>query len=342
MMMMTTRCMSAVNGQWPTAFARLISTQQFLICNVLSQVLPASSPFWGRIVFVLSLCPFSVSLSLTSPCYLLIRPCRGEDILWLICCPCYSQLNGDRCGTGQFPFVPSFAYFVSCFSPSWDWNFILFLSSVLLLFRIFLWAAFLCWLFVDFFSFFVFLLVFCSHDFLFLFFFVLLSFVASQGRWLGLGLVLGRSQRNYKLVRWQVALLSSCDWNSIVLPARQTDRRPVRAPCSWCVLDSFSNLSADRLHWQVCSQQIASRCNPSASSNERTSERAPAESITFLEESNSWMRQRHWVSERKIETETEGDGDGDGQRELQCKSLKKTLNSFGMKEFCIQLTCGRK
>lgn len=173
-------------------------------------------------------------------------------------------------------------------------------------------------------------------------FFFLLSFVASQGRGLGLGLglglVLGRSQRNYKLVRWQVALLSSCDWNSIVLPARQTDRRLVRAPCSWCVLDSFSNLSADRLHWQVCSQQIASRCNPSASSNERANQRAPAESITFLEESNSWMRQRHWVSERKIETE--GDGGGDGQRE--CKVLKKTLNSYGMKAFCIQLTCGRK
>lgn len=145
-MMMTTRCMSAVNGQWPTAFARLISTQQFLISYLqrsLSspQVLSPSSPFWGRIVFVLSLCPFSVSLSLSlfsSPCYLLISPCRGEDILWLICCPCYSQLDGDRCGTGQFPFVPSFAYFVSCFSPSWDWNFILFLSSVLLLFLIFL------------------------------------------------------------------------------------------------------------------------------------------------------------------------------------------------------------
>lgn len=139
----------------------------------------------GTHCFCLVLVPlFRLSLSLSSsPCYLLISPCRGEDILWLICCPCYSQLDGDRCGTGQFPFVPSFAYFVSCFSPSWDWNFILFLSSVLLLFLIFLWAAFLCWLFADFFSFFVFLLVFCSHDFLFLFCLALLHLRVEGWGW---------------------------------------------------------------------------------------------------------------------------------------------------------------
>lgn len=83
MMMMTTRCMSAVNGQWPTAFARLISTQQFLISYLqrsLSspQVLSPSSPFWGRIVFVLSLCPFSVSLSLLLSLLFAHQPVPGR------------------------------------------------------------------------------------------------------------------------------------------------------------------------------------------------------------------------------------------------------------------------
>lgn len=191
MRMMMTRCMSAVNGRWPTAVARLISPQQFLISYLQRS---RRSLRFGAHCFCLSfewhrrrhLHRHRLLLVICSSAELDETMIKHSLADLLAVLPAGPAAAGSREVLWHWdwavrPIVCILRYVLAFLGR----NFILFLSYILLLFRIFLWAAFLCWLFTNFFLrfsrfFVVFLCVLFPR--LFPLFFILFSFVASQGR----------------------------------------------------------------------------------------------------------------------------------------------------------------